>query len=197
MAKVYPKSWFWMHAFNWLEQTLKIYMQYSMYLPVTMICAVLCWQTYLGIYSSAFCHIWALKKAGIWEDYVSVSIYARGITPSNSMFSFALFHTCRSLWEVREQEHVCLTWQIAIVVHVPTLRTADDFPAWKQAVRLACMSLDVWDCVTGDEAEPENRELQCIFRRSDMCTGRLSLYYSCPLPQTLFRLSKPRPQEKH
>ena len=42
-------------------------------------------------------------------------------------------------------------------VHVPTLRTADDFPAWKQAVRLACMSLDVWNCVTRDEAEPENR----------------------------------------
>ena len=42
-------------------------------------------------------------------------------------------------------------------VNVPTLRTADDFPAWKQAVRLACMSLDVWNCVTGDEAEPENR----------------------------------------
>ena len=52
-------------------------------------------------------------------------------------------------------------------MHVPTLRTADDFPAWKQAVWLACMSLDVWDCVTGDEAEPENRELQRIFRRSD------------------------------
>ena len=52
-------------------------------------------------------------------------------------------------------------------MHVPTLRTADDFPAWKQAVRLACMSLDVWDYVTGDEAEPENRELQRIFRRSD------------------------------
>ena len=32
-------------------------------LPVTMTCAVLCWQTYLGTYSSAFCHIWALKKA--------------------------------------------------------------------------------------------------------------------------------------
>ena len=52
-------------------------------------------------------------------------------------------------------------------VNVPTLRTADDFPAWKQAVWLACMSLDVWDCVTGDEAEPENRDLQHIFRRSD------------------------------
>ena len=32
-------------------------------LPVTMSCAVLCWQTYLGTYSSAFCHPWALKKA--------------------------------------------------------------------------------------------------------------------------------------
>ena len=35
MAKVYTKTWFWMHAliFDWpdLEQTLKIYMQYSMY----------------------------------------------------------------------------------------------------------------------------------------------------------------------
>ena len=52
-------------------------------------------------------------------------------------------------------------------MHVPTLRTTDDFPTWKQAVRLACMSLDVWDCVTGDEVEPENRDLQCIFRRSN------------------------------
>ena len=54
MAKVYPKSWFWMHAFDWPEQTLKIYMQSYVFLPVTMICAVLCWQTYLGMYSSAF-----------------------------------------------------------------------------------------------------------------------------------------------
>ena len=45
-------------------------------------------------------------------------------------------------------------------VNVPTLRTADDFPVWKQAVWLACMSLDVWDCVTGHEAEPENRDLK-------------------------------------
>ena len=30
MAKVYPKSGFWMHAyFDWPEQPLKIYMQYS------------------------------------------------------------------------------------------------------------------------------------------------------------------------
>ena len=35
---------------------------------------------------------------------VNVPIYAQGITPSKSMFSFALFHTCRSLWEVLEQE---------------------------------------------------------------------------------------------
>ena len=71
-------------------------------------------------------------------------------------------------------------------MHVPTLRTADDFPAWKQAVRLACMSLDVWDYVTGDEAEPENRELQRISAEDQ--TGRLSLYYSRPLPRTFFRL---------
>ena len=32
-------------------------------LRVTITCAELCWQTYLGTYSSAFCHIWALKKA--------------------------------------------------------------------------------------------------------------------------------------
>ena len=31
MAKVYPKSWFWIHAFDWPEQTLKIYTQYSTY----------------------------------------------------------------------------------------------------------------------------------------------------------------------
>ena len=58
------KSWFWMHAFDWPADkhskftctcnTLQI-------LPVTMTCAVLCWQTYLEMYSSAFCHIWALR----------------------------------------------------------------------------------------------------------------------------------------
>ena len=31
MAKVSPKSWFLMHAFDWPEQTLKIYIQYSTY----------------------------------------------------------------------------------------------------------------------------------------------------------------------
>ena len=31
MAKVYPKSWFLMHAFDWPEQTLKIQIQYSTY----------------------------------------------------------------------------------------------------------------------------------------------------------------------
>ena len=31
MAKVFPKSWFWMHAFDWPEQTLKIHIQYSTY----------------------------------------------------------------------------------------------------------------------------------------------------------------------
>ena len=31
MAKVYPKSAFWMHAFDWPERTLKIYTPYSMY----------------------------------------------------------------------------------------------------------------------------------------------------------------------
>ena len=57
MAKVYPKSWFWMHAFDWPEQTLKIYIQYSTYFACNndlYNCAVLCWQTYLGMYSSAF-----------------------------------------------------------------------------------------------------------------------------------------------
>ena len=47
LAKIHPK---------FTCNTLRI-------LPVTMPCAVLCWQTYLGTYSSAFCHIWALKKA--------------------------------------------------------------------------------------------------------------------------------------
>ena len=57
-------------------------------------------------------------------------------------------------------------------MHIPTLRTADDFPAWKQAVRLTCMSLDVWDCVTGDEAEPENRDLQRICKSSSQAAPR-------------------------
>ena len=36
------KSWFWMYAFDWPEQTLKIYIQYILHiLPVTMTCAKL------------------------------------------------------------------------------------------------------------------------------------------------------------
>ena len=44
MAKVYPgpKSWFWMHAFDWPEQTLKIYMQYSSYFACTLQWLVQC-----------------------------------------------------------------------------------------------------------------------------------------------------------
>ena len=58
-----------LNACIWLARTntqnLHAILYICMYLnlPVTMTCAVLCWQTYLGMYSSAFCHIWALKKA--------------------------------------------------------------------------------------------------------------------------------------
>ena len=56
-------------------------------LPVRMTCAVPCWQTYLGRYSSASCHIWALKKtfeksnlqvpmvAKIWVLYACINIW--------------------------------------------------------------------------------------------------------------------------
>ena len=46
MAKVYLKSWFWMHAFDWPKQTVKIYMLSIS--PRTMTCAELCSQTTWG-----------------------------------------------------------------------------------------------------------------------------------------------------
>ena len=53
-----------LNACIWLARTntQNLYAIYTpCILPVTMTCAVLCWWTYLGMYSSAFCHIWALK----------------------------------------------------------------------------------------------------------------------------------------
>ena len=51
-----------MHAFDWPEQTLKTYIQYSTYFACNndLCSAVLI--NLLGKYSSAFCHIWALKR---------------------------------------------------------------------------------------------------------------------------------------
>ena len=58
MAKVYPKSWFWMHAFDWPVQILNTQnlhaILYVLKLPVTMTCAVLCSQTYLGCIPQLF-----------------------------------------------------------------------------------------------------------------------------------------------
>ena len=63
MAKVYPKSWFeCMHLIGQNKHSKFTYNTLRI-LPVTMTCAVLYRQTYLGMYSSAFCHIWVLKKA--------------------------------------------------------------------------------------------------------------------------------------
>ena len=74
-----------------------------------------------------------------------------------------------------------------LFVHVPTLRTADDFPAWKQAVRLACMSLDVCYRRWGGAWK------QICSVSSEDQIGRLPLYCSRPLPRTFFELfRKPR-----
>ena len=53
-----------LNACIWLARTntQNLHAILYVFLPVTMTCAELCWQTYLGTYSPAFCHIWALKK---------------------------------------------------------------------------------------------------------------------------------------
>ena len=62
MAKVYQNHGFWMHLIGQNKHS-KFTCNTLHILPETMTCAELCWPTYLGTYSSAFCHIWALKKA--------------------------------------------------------------------------------------------------------------------------------------
>jgi len=60
MAKVYPNLGFeCMHLIGQNKQSKFTYNTLGI-LPVTMTCAEVCWQTYLGTFSSAFCHIWAL-----------------------------------------------------------------------------------------------------------------------------------------
>ena len=69
MAKVYPKSWFWMHAFDidWPEQTLKIYMQYSMYFACNNdLCRAVLTNLIGDIFFSFLPHL-SLEE-GIWED---------------------------------------------------------------------------------------------------------------------------------
>ena len=53
-----------MHAFDWPEQTLKIYMQYSTYFACNNdLCSAVLTNVLGDIYFSAFCRIWALNKA--------------------------------------------------------------------------------------------------------------------------------------
>ena len=44
-------------------------------------------------------------------------------------------------------------------IHVPVLRTADDLPAWRRAVRLLCLSHDVWGNATGDNIRTDDPAL--------------------------------------
>ena len=52
-------------------------------------------------------------------------------------------------------------------IHVPVLRTADDLPAWRRAVRLLCLSHDVWGNVTGDNVCPDDPALVRLFLKDD------------------------------
>ena len=52
-------------------------------------------------------------------------------------------------------------------IHVPVLRTADDLPAWRRAVRLLCLSHDVWGNVTGNNVRPDDPALVLV--RCDQC----------------------------
>ena len=52
-------------------------------------------------------------------------------------------------------------------IHVPVLRTADDLPAWRRAVRLLCLSHDRWENVNGDNIRPEDAALAGLFLKDD------------------------------
>ena len=52
-------------------------------------------------------------------------------------------------------------------IHVPVLRTADNLPAWRRAVRLLCLSHDVWGNVTGDNVRPDDPALVRLFLKDD------------------------------
>ena len=54
-------------------------------------------------------------------------------------------------------------------IHVPVLRTADDLPAWRRAVRLLCLSHNVWGNVTGtgDNVRPDDPALVRLFLKDD------------------------------
>ena len=109
MAKVSPKSWFWMHAYligqnkhsKFTYNTLRI-------LPVTMTCAVLCWQTYLGMYSSAFAtfepwrrHLRRVTSAKgsqkIWVLHACIWL-ARTNRQNWVQYIFSARMTCAELW---------------------------------------------------------------------------------------------------
>ena len=67
MSKVYPKSWFWTHAFDWPEQTLKIYMQYSTYFACNNdLCRAVLTNLLGDIFLSFLQHL-SLEE-GIWEE---------------------------------------------------------------------------------------------------------------------------------
>ena len=52
-------------------------------------------------------------------------------------------------------------------IQVPVLRTADDLPSWRRAVRLLCLSHIVWGHVTGDSVCPEDAALARLFLKVD------------------------------
>ena len=68
MAKVYPKSWFLMHAIDWPEQTLKIYMQYSTYFACNNDLCRGVLTNLLGDIFLRFLPYLSLEE-GIWEEY--------------------------------------------------------------------------------------------------------------------------------
>ena len=62
------KSWFWMHTFDWPEQTLKIYMQYSMYFAChNDLCRAVLTNILGDIFLSFLPHL-SLEE-GIWEEW--------------------------------------------------------------------------------------------------------------------------------
>ena len=65
--ELYPKSWFWINAFDWPEQTLKIYMQYSTYFACNNdLCSAVLTNQLGDVFLSFLSHL-SLEE-GIWEE---------------------------------------------------------------------------------------------------------------------------------
>ena len=137
MAKVLPKSGFWMHAFDWPEQTLKFYLQYSTYFACNNDLRSAMLTNLLGDIFLSFLPHWALKKAfkkskkcqrspKIWVFDACINIWLARTNRQNWVEYFA----CKNESLVYAELCCQIVWE-----HFPQLCVKFQ-PCWKQLVSM-------------------------------------------------------------